>query len=330
MLAFVFFAGYLFAASGQKIVSAEHLNGNVRRIYAYTYLAKDIVIQKNVLVSYEKEKIVSHIEYIYEKNGLLLAENRFNSEDILDRSLIYTYENDKLVDYTRAISGKYQLDRTVYQYDKTGKKTQAVSYDGKDSLENTVVYKYDSLGNLITEKKYNSIYMLITDLQYQYDDKGNCILVNNIKTNRKSSKAYQEIQRFDDRNNRIYKSYIVEDSLNWEYIVRYNENDSLIYEELKDGKGITTFSSELKYDKLNRRTSLKQYKQDASVPEMLTRYKYDKKGRLDTEIVYVSNNKKPVMTRTYFYDEMENWIYRLEKEETSDKGMIHYRKIVYY
>jgi hypothetical protein len=329
-LAFACFVLHIFAATGQETASSIHLKGNIRKLYSYTYLAKDIVINKNTIVSYEKEKVLSHIDYIYEKNGILLAENRFNNHDVIDRSSIYTYENDRLVDHTRALAGKYQISRTAYKYDKEGRKIQSLVYDGKDSLENTIVYKYDSLNNLINEKTYNQINWLITEKRYQYDDNGNCILLENLKTGRLVNKPYREIQKFDDRNNLIYKSFAFEDSLNWEYTARYNQIDSLIYEEVKDGKGQIISYSELKYNKYNKRILLKQYKQGAVIPEIETHYKYDKKGDLSTETVYTPNKKDPFLTRTYFYDDRGNWIYRLEKDKITERNILHYRRIIYY
>jgi hypothetical protein len=327
---FVCFVLQLFVANGQETPPSIQLNGNVRRLYTYSHLAKDIVVNKNTLVSYEKGKVLSHIEYIFEKNGLLLAENRFDDKDVISRSYIYTYENDKLVDITQAYAGKFLIEHTEFKYDKTGKKYQAIVYDNKDSLQNTIVYKYDSLGNLITEKKYNKLNWVIAEISYQYDDRGNCVFVDNLETKVYNNKPYQEVRRFDDRNNLIYQSYTRQDSLQWEYFVRYNKKDSLIYEEVKDGEGKMLSYSELKYNKHNKRILLKQYKRDAKISERETHYKYNKEGNLYTETLYEVKNKTPFLTRTYFYDDKGNWIYCLEKDKRTDMVIVHSRRIIYY
>jgi hypothetical protein len=327
---FCCFVLYSFATEGQETYASFNLQGHVKRLYTYSHAAKNIIVSNNILVSYEKERVLSHIDYIFEKNGLLLAENRFNRDDMINHSYIYTYENDKLVDVTQAQAGKFQIERTEYHYDKTGRKIQAIVYDSKDSLENTIVYKYDSLNNLISEKTYNVLNWVITDIRYQYDDKGNCIFVDNLKTGRRSNRPYQEVQKFDDNHNLIYKSFTIEDSLKWEYIASYNNNDSLIYEEVIDGEKKTVSYSQLKYNKHNKRILLDQFKRDAQIPEMKTRYTYDKAGKLLTETVYNSKNKEPFITRTYFYDEKGNWIYCIEKDKRVEIDVVHSRKIIYY
>jgi hypothetical protein len=327
---FVCFLLQVFVADGQERATSIALKGNVRRLYTYAHLAKDILINKNTLVSYEKGKVLNHVEYIFEKNGLLLAENKFDDKDIINHSYIYTYENDKLVDVTQAYAGKFLIQRTEYKYDKTGKKYQAIVYNNKDSLQNTIVYKYDSLDNLISEKKYNMLNWMIADIYYQYDDRGNCILVDNLKTNTHSNKPYQEVRRFDDRNNLIFQSFTRQDNLEWEYIARYNKNDSLIYEEVRDGEGKMLSYSELKYNKRNNRILLKQYKQDTKISERKTHYKYNKEGNLYMETVYDVKNKTPYITRTYFYDDKGNWIYCLEKDKRTEMIIVHSRRIIYY
>jgi DNA-binding XRE family transcriptional regulator/ribosomal protein L25 (general stress protein Ctc) len=321
----------LLAADGQDTPPPSmQLKGSVRRLYAYSHLAKDIVVNKNTLVSYEKGKVLNHIEYIFERNGLLLAENKFDDKDVISYSYIYTYENDKLVDVTRAYAGKFQIQRTEYRYDKTGKKYQAIVYDNKDSLQNTIVYKYDTLDNLVEKKTYNTLNWVTIDTRYQYDDRGNCIFVDNLKTGTYNNKPYQEVRRFDDRNNLIYQSFTRQDSLKWEYIARYNGKDSLIYEEVKDGDGEMLSYSELKYNKRNKRILLRQYKQDEKILERETHYKYDKNGNLYQETLYEAKSKTPLLTQTYFYDDKGNWIYCLEKDIKTEMIIVHSRRIIYY
>jgi hypothetical protein len=171
---------------------------------------------------------------------------------------------------------------------------------------------------------------VVTDIRYQYDERGNCVFVDNLKTGRRTNRPYREVQRFDNRNNRIYKSYTVEDSLKWEYIARYDKKDSLVYEAVLDGEGNTVSWSKLKYNRRNKRVALYQYKQDAKMPETETHYTYDKEGKLYTETVYDSKNKVSLVTRTYFYDDKGNWIYCVEKDKRIEIESVLSRRIVYY
>jgi hypothetical protein len=320
----------VFTAKSQKTAQDMNLQGNVRILFIHKYLAKDIVIENNNLVSYEKEKLLHHVEYIFEKNGLLLAENRFNAQDIIELSFIYEYdEHNRLIETTYARGGKILVGRIEYQYNKDGKKTQEIEYDNQDSLKTTTVYQYNTSGNLISAKTYSKANKLIKDIHYQHDERGNVILTNSAKVNMYLSKPYQEVQKFDDRNNLIYKSFTEQDTLRWEYFASYNKNDSLIYEEVRDGEGKQQSYSKLTFKK-NKRTSLKQYNSKAEISGFETYYQYDKKGRLLTEKLYISNKKQLFSVRTYYYDEKGNLIYCLEEDKINKVNILHLRRYSYF
>jgi len=321
----------LFAVTGMAQKSAQDMNlqGNVRRLFTHKHQAKDIVIENNTIVSYEKVKLLNHVDYIFEKNGALLAENNFNKEDLIDISYIYEYdEAGRLIDLTIARAGKILIGRVEYKYDKDGKKTQEIEFDNADSLKSTTVFRYDSLGNLVNEKLYNKTNRLGKDIHYQHDERGNVVFVNNLKLTA-ASKPYQEIQRFDDRNNLIYKSFTRNDTLKWEYFASYNKSDSLIYEEVKNGEGKQEAYSKLTF-KNDRRISLEQYNYDADVQKFETYYEYDKSGKLFTEKLYTANKKMLVTVRTYFYDEKGNWIYCLEEDKINKTSNVSSRRFNYF
>jgi hypothetical protein len=325
--------GLLFPLSveAQKTAQEMYLQGNVRFVYTYKYVATDVVIADNKLVSYQKGKLLRHIEYIFDKNGALLAENRFDTtQNLIAYSYIYTYDDqNRLIEITNAYLGKFLNGRTEYQYDKEGKRTRGLVYDDQDSLQNTIVYRYDSLGNLIAEITYNTIAYVIKNLQHQYDQRGNCIYSVNGKTLARSNKHYQEIQKFDEHDNLIYKSFITEhDSLAWEYFARYNKKDSLIYEELKDGKGNSSSWSALKYKK-DKRVLLRQ--QYPIVGASKTLYIYDETGKLSREEVYLqANTKHAVITRLYFYDANKNWTACVEENKITGIKTVSSRRITYF
>ena len=321
----------VFHIKAQKTASSMNLNGNIRVMYTYSHLAEDIIVKDNILVSYQKKgKPIKHIDYIFDRKGFLLVENKYNDEDILDISSIYDYdEHGRIIEETLAEGGKYQLGRQEYEYNKNGKQSKLTVYDNKDSLKNRIFYNYDSLGNLSSEKAYNKIGGIIKEIYYQYDERGNQIFVDNRKTGIYSNKPYQEIMEFNNGNKLIYKSYTREDTLIWVYIAQYNKNDSLIYEEVKNGHGEITSYSSLEYKK-DKRISMKQYLKNRRVPITETYYKYDKQGKLITEEVYNANKKELTKTRTYFYDEKQNWIYCIEHSKEGDYSIVYYRKINYF
>jgi len=314
----------------QRTASDMSLQGNVRRLYTYKHLADSIEIKNNTDVSFRKLALLEHIEYIFEKNGLLLAENKFDKEkDLIEFSYIYTFDDkDNLIEVTQARIGRFLAGRNEYKYDKQGRKIQDLAYDHQDSLRNIINFKYDSLGNLISEQTLNMISLKIKDLLHQYDEKGNRVLTINLKTSAYRNKPYRQVQRFDDRNNQIYKSYTESDTLRWEYFAKYNAKDSLIYEELKDGNGITSVRSELKYDKNDKRISLKQYNRDLNISTN-TRYNYTK-GILQSEDIYLQNTKELLKRKRYFYDAFGNWIFCIEEEKKTGNTIVHSRRINYF
>ena len=327
---FLLFLFCVFTAKSQPTASSMNLFGNVRVLFTDKYVAKDIVVKDNVLVSYNKVKVLNRKDYIFDKNGLLLAENDFDDEGIIDISEIYTYDElGRLIEETLAQSGKYQLGRDEYTYNKNGKRAQKKIYDKIDSLKHIIVYAYDSLGNLSSEKTFNKSNRIIKEIYYQYDDRGNLLFSNSLKSIVLSNKPYNEVQKFDDRNNRIYKSYTENDTLRWEYFAHYNKVDSLIYEEVKDNKGQIISFSKLHFKK-NRRISLTQYHINREILTTETHYQYDKKGKLLSEKVYSENKKELRTVRTYFYDEKGNWIYCIEEHKKNNATVVFSRRFNYF
>ena len=326
----LFFIISCLSLHAQQTASDMNLQGNVRRLYTYKHLADSIKVENKTDVSFRKLELLEHIEFIFEKNGLLLAENQFDKEkDLVELSYIYTFDDkENLIEVTRARMGRFLVGRNEYKYDKQGRKTQGLVYDYQDSLKNIINYKYDSLGNLISEQTFNMIFMKIKDLLHQYDEKGNRILTINLYTSTYNNKPYREVQRFDERNNLIYKSYTEKDSLRWEYFAKYNVNDSLIYEEVKDGNGITTTRNELKYNKNKKRISLKQYSKALDL-SINIHYKYVK-GQLQSETVYSQDTKELLKTKKYFYDSLGNWTFCIEEEKKTGSTIVHSRRMSYF
>ena len=324
----------LVAVAGKAQTTAYEMNlqGNVSKIMIYKHIANSIVIENNTVVSYEKGRLLNQVEYFFDKNGLLLAENRYDNRGVVNISYIYEYDAaGRLIDKTVAQSGKYLQGRTEYQYNKEGKKIKELSYNDKDSLRTTIVYQYDSFGNLALEKMYNMSNRLIKEIHYQHDERGNIVFVNSIKVPIiVAQKPYQEVMKFNEKNKLIYKSFTEQDTLRWEYFASYNKNDSLIHEEVKDGNGEQQSYSQLAFNKKNQRISMKQYHQLTEGLGMETYYQYDKQGKLHSEKVYASNKKEPLIIRTYFYDDKNNWIYCVEEDKVKNEKIVYYRRVNYY
>lgn len=320
-------------AQEARTSSDMHLKGKVWRIDIYRHIADSVQIQENT-VSYKKVQLLNHTQFLFSKTGLMQAENRFNNkEDIIELSFIYMFdEQNRLVDVTRATFGKFLAGMTKFQYDKEGNRIKGLVYNHQDSLQNIISYTYDFSGKLIKETTHNMIQRKIKELVYQYDERGNCISKRNVKTTAYSNKPFREIQKFDERNNLIYKSFYNEtDSLEWEYFAEYDSQDSLFYEEVKDKNGITTHRSDLKYNKHHNRLSLKLYSnKNGEIRETHSRYKYDKQQRLFVEERFFPGEKKPFLVKKYFYDSHNNWIFCIEENKQMGGTIVNSRRISYY
>ena len=319
-----------FITEAQTTTAKMDLQGNISKLSTYKHVVKNIVIENNTVVSYEKVRWLEQSEYLFDKKGLLLAKNEINDMGVITLSYIYEYnELGKLVEETLAASGQYLQGRTEYKYDKKGNKIKKLVYDDRDSLKTTTVYQYDSLGNLVSEKMYNKINFLVTDIGYQHDERGNIIFVNSVKVPIIAKPPYQEVMKFDDKNHLIYKSFTERDTLKWEYFASYTKKDSLMYEEVKDRTGKLLSASRLTFNRKNKRIALEQYNQSAGV-SLATHYQYDKKGKLLTEKIFMPNRTEPLAIRTFFYDEKGNWIYCIEEDKVKHENSIYYRKFNYY
>jgi hypothetical protein len=306
------------------------MQGNVWLLNSYKHTAKNVVIENNTVVSYEEIKLLSREEYTFDGNGLLLAKSIFNEWNKIGLSYIYEYDAlGKLIEATLADEGKYLQKRTEYKYNKDEKKIQELVYDHQDSLNSRVVYTYNSLGNLISEKIYSKTSLLYKEIQYQHDDKENIISAYSKRINISAAKPYMEVQKFNDKNKLIYKSFTEDDTLKWEYFASYNKNDSLIYEEVKNGDGNLQSYSKLTFKK-NKRIAMKQYNTKPTEYGLETYYQYDKNGKLLTETLYTPNKERFIYIRTYFYDEKGNWIYCIEEDKKSNIKIIYARKFGYY
>ena len=334
-LCFFCFSTFHFNVYAQEIRTSEgmHLKGKVWRVDTYQHIADSVQIKDNI-VSYKKVQLLNHVQFLFSKDGLLQAENRFNkSEDIIELSFIYMFdEKNQLVDVTRATFGKFLAGMTKFEYDKEGKKTKGFVYDHEESLQNTITYTYDVSGNLIRETTQNKEYRKIKELVYQYDGNGNRISVKNMKTSARSNTPYREVQKFDERNNLIYKSFYDEnDSLQWEYFADYDSQDSLYYEEVKEKNETISHRSELKYDKYHNRLSVKLYgNENGKIQEQYSHYKYDKQQRLLQEEKFLPGAKKPFLTKKYFYDEHNNWIFCIEEDTRTGGIIVNSQRIAYY
>jgi len=139
-------------------------------------------------------------KYKYDDSGKLIEKLTIDSDDDIDKTEVFTYENEKLVLY-RAFDADNELiaersqkfddkerltelveweenvidrTRTVEHYDEQGRSAEIIKYDENDHLLEKITYDYGS-GNIpqkIIEERQN----IKNEILLQYDDQGNMIL----------------------------------------------------------------------------------------------------------------------------------------------------------
>ncbi|MFJ1435169.1 hypothetical protein ACILFN_07460, partial [Capnocytophaga canimorsus] len=160
----------------------DNLKGKVKSVRETPYY----VVEK--FGEIQKGRIKSFItSYIYNEQGNLIEDNRYNSDGSLSRKTACKYDTNG----NRIEENWYNSDgslswKTAFKYDTNGNLIEANSYNSDGSLSGKTACKYDTNGNLIEANGYNSDGSLYaTDIYtYEYDKYGNWvkrIMYNNDK-----------------------------------------------------------------------------------------------------------------------------------------------------
>ncbi|HTR81770.1 MAG TPA: hypothetical protein VMM58_09090 [Bacteroidota bacterium] len=273
---------------------------------------KDIAKQKQ-LEEKEQERIrksgiyaVSVWKYDYsfgkpDKKGVELSFNRFDSKgrrveektfNPADGSVVQTINcrynsDDQVIEEVKAKGD--EKTKTVYRYDSTGNRKEAVSYKPDGSVDRKSVFSYDDDGNLLESKGYLSDGHLFSKETYAYDSLGNVIEQKN--------SLDQFTYRYDDDGNMVELV---------KYRRDFNSLDSLVY--------VVSDRLTFEYDSLGNMTAQIVYKPDSSI-KARSKYFYDDDWNLVNEVDYSFDNRVDY-TISYTYDRRQNVV----EEWGTDKG----------
>ena len=306
---------------------------NVKSFNVYLYKVYDVETKKDKITFYKKAQTIAHSLFEYDTNGNEILQNYYHpATDKLQKSYVFEYDsNNQLIQEINVLEGKIFGGKTVYSYDKQGRKSQLIAYSGKEEVTKMIKFEYDSIGNLIAEKSRNLMSMIIKEIQYKYDERNNQIEKRNVKTFLKNNKPYLEIQSFDDANRLISKvHYDDKDSLTWEYTAVYDSKNKLIEERTKNGNGKVVANAFYTYNKKGVMTSSYSFDMLQKSPPMRIEYQYDKKGLNTLRYIYVQDAKTPTITKRYYYDEKGNWYMWHEINHADNMQAIANRKVVYF
>lgn len=241
----------------------QNLNGKVKR-----------VIEDSYYVEYkfgEPQKGVRNSQkyFLFNEKGQLIQERHINYlEGVVYSETINTY-NDKGLELERStFNSKGELNfRYSYQYDEKGNKTNEISYDSDNKIDNNKIF--DEKGNKIEETYYDSKGKLESRTANKYDEKGNMI-----------EKEYFELDKLMEREKYVYKYDSKGNKIEVEGSLYDSEG------ELKDRmKNIN------KYDRKGNVIEEIRYDLSGDLNNKFT-YKYDKN---DNEIEFCNYNSNGVL-----------------------------------
>ncbi|MCL2131628.1 MAG: hypothetical protein FWH36_04130 [Lentimicrobiaceae bacterium] len=314
---------------------------NVKRMDIYLYKAYDVETKKDAVTFYKKQQTLARTVIEYDRNGNEVLRSYYHpATNDVQESYVYEYDtNNQLIQEQYVLKGKMLGGKTVYSYDKQGRKDKIVVYSSKEEIKDRMQFEYDSNGNLIAEKKQNFVGAVFKEIQYKYDERNNQIEKRNVKAFLvKNNEPYHEIQTFDDSNRLISRThYDDKDSVTWKYTARYDNKNRLVEEQTVNGYGKTTAYGIYAYNKKGLLESSYTFDMQEKSPPLRIEYKYDKNGLNIVRDIYVqettySPKQKtvPTITKRYYYDKNGNWYRWWEVNHTENTQGIAERKIVYF
>ena len=323
---------FLFAQT-QLSEPKDNMKG-VKSLNIYLYKVYDVETKKDAVTFYKKAKTIAHSLLEYDTNGNQTLQSYYHQEtDKVQESYVYEYDtNHRRIKETYILQGKIQGGKSIFSYNKQGKKEKTLIFSDKDESKGFILFAYDSAGNLISEKTYNTIYMVIKEIQYKYDERNNLIEKRQPSSSYlKDVRGYAEVRSYDDSNRLIVNEYYNEkDLLTRKYMAKYDAKNRLAEEETKDRKGRTISYAIYTYNKKGQMTTSYNYDIPQKSPPMRIEYKYDKKGQNTVRYIYVQDAKKPTITKRYYYDEKGNWTMWYEINHEENVQAIANRKIIYF
>ena len=306
---------------------------NVKVLDSYLYKVYDVETKKDKVVFFKKERTIARSWFEYDAKGNNVLINYYQpANNQVQESFVYEYDsnNQKTLELY-ILQGKIQGRKTVYAYDKQGRKSLVEVYSEKGELKDRVAFEYDSIGNLIVEKSVNTVFAVYREIHYKYDERNNQIEKRNLKTFLPANEPYLEIQTFDSLNRLIGRThYDAKDSFVWEYTAAYDAKNRLIEEQTMNHRGKVTSYAKYTYNKKDKMSSSYNFDIVQKIPPMRIEYKYDRKGLNILRYIYVQKAETPTITKRYYYDAKGNWYMWLETNHNDNMQAIASRKITYF
>ena len=230
--------------------------------------------------------------------------------------------------------GEY-LEILQYQiktnYDKLGKVSSAIHYDGEGNLQSKDIYYYNNVGYLVELSSYGPDGLLLWKNIFAYGDHNK--ITHEASYNPDGSLAWEDKYKYDKNDHLIEKvSYLIEEEN--EYVsrtFRYDSQNQLVKETsfYPDGKRSSDFIYTYDFDgKLVEEKFYDYYKKLT----LKDQYKYDRKDNLKEWVLIdkdgkLVNNYQSIAKKLYQYNRNSDVI---NIELKDDRGSVVKKEIFQY
>ena len=245
--------------------------------------------------------------YKYDDNGVLVSNNRYNGNGVLEDSASYrvdsrgnridwnTYKGDGTLEwnYNREYDNQGNLiesneyyrgklkSRHTYKYDSKMNIVEENYFDGEGRIKLKEMFSYDDKKNMTQVIDYNQSGNYQSRYTYKYDDKGNQV-EEKAFDHEKSDKCKKLVTKYDGDGNPIE-------------VNQYGENGKLVFQCKLDKQGNHTL--DITYDKNGK-----------IIEKIAQKYVYDEKGNEIENIRYDAKGKPAIKSKyIYSYDKEKNW-----------------------
>lgn len=204
---------------------------------------------------------------------------------------------------------------TEYQYEygvpyRTGNKISAIKYDDHYRIIESKIfddgeykgkwtYKFNDKGDTSNISKYDDEGKVVYEVKFQFDEKGNLVEKSYYYDGEFDNK---DVMKYDEKNNRITFTHLVDDDLSLDYLKKYTYNDNGFETswEYFDEDTLLQMKGQSVYDEYNRKIDSIYYVEGS--PDFKAKWVYDDSGNLLKQTFFDSEGEL-ISREVYKYNE---------------------------
>ncbi len=260
--------------------------------------------------------------YKYDNTGKQIGVHSYNAKGLLFKQYNYEYDDqDRLVKESVKYLGKQAKPKHIYKYNYRGYQTEYKSYNRDGSLDAKHIYKYNDKKQKIKDICYDAAGAITKQLLYKYDTIGRLVKYKTLNYNDNSlnetfSYIYNE-QGYKIK--QVHYNHTDKADKTWSYT--YDTLGNVIEEKLYDKEGSLTLRTTYKYN--------------VAGTKLLKSHAYDAHGNLLEKFIQRKRDSKyvhqngDISKETYKYDLKGNWVKKIEYTNNTPETVTK-RKIRYF